>query len=724
FLAHQGYWDSHDGLFHLYRLLSLEEAWSQGHFYPRIFPDFAFGYGFTVLNFYGPLTYYIALVVTAILPSVAAMKLTFALSYLFAALAMWGFARDLWRPSDNAPNDMAGFVAAVTYTYVPYHMADVQLRGALAESWAFVWWPLLFWAIWRNRRWATALTLAALILTHNLSVILVAVPLAVWILLALRGWVTGTSVRRKAILQDALRNLIFAASVALLLTAFYWLPVLLESRYIWLSQDVGGLGFVSHLAAWYEWVAPGARYRYFPEQGVAGEHPLSSAQVGLLVLSLFALPRLWRSQWRVPAFFWWGTLIFPIFLLTPTSIPLWKAFVFPFGLVQYPWRWLGITALATAMVVSAPFTQATRDAFLVKQLTLPRGLRVTHYALLILLLGWLVVSSMQHLPWESEEVEVDHHPVPMWEQDAAADQIGATWTAEFLPLTVTEQRWALSRAPIEIPDLGERTPLRVRQMGGDGFSMWVEVETLEQAPFTFPRFAYPSMQATIDGVPSPVTARSEMGLATVDLPPGEHLVTLEGYPLASHMWLRRLLWLPPLLVLLYGLSRLDRKWIIAGAIGVPLLVLTAHVSSSATWKESATEVVINEPIQFGEQAQLVGVRSEERRLQAGDVLQVRLLWFNLERTDRHYVTFLHLTTPVSKDIVAQHDSEPNMGTVPTPRWLAGQLVEDLHILPLPDDLPPGEYELWGGMYGDNGEGIRPVPGDSGERRLVGIVTIQ
>ncbi|MGH2544364.1 MAG: hypothetical protein ACRDIB_16350, partial [Ardenticatenaceae bacterium] len=218
FLSHTGYWVSDDGHFHLYRLLSLQAAWRQGHLYPRIFPDFAFGYGFAVLQFYGPLTYYIALALTVLLPAVSAMKLTFALSYPLAALATWRLARDLWRQEGAAPNELAGIVAAAAYTYVPYHLSDVQLRGALAESWALVWTPLLFWLVWRVRFWPLVLILAALILTHNLSAILVAVPLALWTLLVER---LTFNVKRST------SKVALAGIAALLLTAFYWLPVLL-----------------------------------------------------------------------------------------------------------------------------------------------------------------------------------------------------------------------------------------------------------------------------------------------------------------------------------------------------------------------------------------------------------------------------------------------------------------------------------------------------------------
>ena len=56
-LLRQGFFVSDDGLFHVYRVAALADAWSHGVLYPRLFPDFGFGYGQAVLNFYAPLTY-------------------------------------------------------------------------------------------------------------------------------------------------------------------------------------------------------------------------------------------------------------------------------------------------------------------------------------------------------------------------------------------------------------------------------------------------------------------------------------------------------------------------------------------------------------------------------------------------------------------------------------------------------------------------------------------
>ena len=56
----------------------------------------------------------------------------------------------------------------------------------------------------------------------------------------------------------------------------------------------------------------------------------------------------------------------------------------------------------------------------------------------------------------------------MWQEDYRAQQIGATWTAEFLPLTVREERWAIPRAPLQ-PENEAELPAGVTvQLGAQG----------------------------------------------------------------------------------------------------------------------------------------------------------------------------------------------------------------------------------------------------------------
>ena len=424
---------------------------------------------------------------------------------------------------------------------------------------------------------------------------------------------------------------------------------------------------------------------------------------------------------HLPLLFWWLTLALVMFLLTPLSLPVWKTFVFPFGLIQYPWRWLGIAALATAMIVSGVFVHL-KDATV-----------KFNVIFIVILLAWLAFSSMQYLPWQTQEVDVARHPVQMWEEDAANKQVGATWTAEFLPLTVKEQRWALAGAPevIEASRVGERSPLRVLRAGGDGFTLWAEVEATEAGWLAFPRFAYPSMAVTVsaEGGATDIKRASQlepvgiMGLAGVQVPAGRHRVTLDAYPLANKWWLSWAMGLLSLALVAYGALRCAAN----GACRAPLLLLVIlPVMGLLFFLTRQPDVVTSfePPFAFSEQAQLVAVRHSATALQAGEVLPVRLLWFNLVQTNQFYSTFIHLTPAGGGAPLVLHDGQPNMNTVPTPRWLPGQLVEDLHLLSLPEDLPPGEYELWGGIYAVQDGAVLPIAGDSGERRFLGVVEVK
>ena len=53
-----GYVATHDGLFHLFRLVELDSLWKGGELYPRLAPDLALGYDYPVFNYYAPLALY------------------------------------------------------------------------------------------------------------------------------------------------------------------------------------------------------------------------------------------------------------------------------------------------------------------------------------------------------------------------------------------------------------------------------------------------------------------------------------------------------------------------------------------------------------------------------------------------------------------------------------------------------------------------------------------
>lgn len=83
--------------------------------------------------------------------------------------------------------------------------------------------------------------------------------------------------------------------------------------------------------------------------------------------------------------------------------------------------------------------------------------------------------------------------------------------------------------------------------------------------------------------------------------------------------------------------------------------------------------------------------------QRDDELRVTLDWAATEAIAGDYTVFVHLFDAAGSKI-AQGDAAPRAGFWPTSRWRAGEPVTSTHTLPLPPDLPAGEYTLNAGMY--------------------------
>lgn len=81
----------------------------------------------------------------------------------------------------------------------------------------------------------------------------------------------------------------------------------------------------------------------------------------------------------------------------------------------------------------------------------------------------------------------------------------------------------------------------------------------------------------------------------------------------------------------------------------------------------------------------------------GSNLAVTLDWTAYPSPDRDYTVFVQLLNPQGK-LVAQSDSFPASGGLPTSSWLPGETVLDAHHLSLPPGLPAGAYRLIAGMY--------------------------
>jgi hypothetical protein len=142
---------------------------------------------------------------------------------------------------------------------------------------------------------------------------------------------------------------------------------------------------------------------------------------------------------------------------------------------------------------------------------------------------------------------------------------------------------------------------------------------------------------------------------------------------------------------LYGLSSpSERVWLDARLriVGTPSL-------------ESATPVFPRDD-QVGQPIRLEGYDAPASA-RPGDRLPVKLYWRATDRVMERYTVFVQLVGAqhnprTNGPLWAGHDSEPLDGGYPTTQWFVNVPIADTHVLAVPPEAPPGEYELWAGMY--------------------------
>jgi hypothetical protein len=100
---------------------------------------------------------------------------------------------------------------------------------------------------------------------------------------------------------------------------------------------------------------------------------------------------------------------------------------------------------------------------------------------------------------------------------------------------------------------------------------------------------------------------------------------------------------------------------------------------------------------LGDSFILRGYQIDNTAPEPGSDLNLRVYWQTNTLPTEDYTVFTQLLNS-SGTLVAGWDSRPLSGYFPTSRWPANEIITDIVRLPLPLDLPPGDYTLITGMY--------------------------
>jgi hypothetical protein len=331
--------------FHLFRLIEFEKCVRDFQIPCRWSPDAGLGYGEPLFNFYGQLSYAIGETFRLIgFSLINSLKLLFILSLVGSGLSMFILSKYIWK------NNLSATLSACLYMYAPYRAVDIWVRGTIPESLSFILFPLIIYKIEtflakNNKRdlfWISII-FSLLILNHNLSVILFLPFLLIWVPFRLIYY-------KKAKLTF---KILISLGASILISSFYILPLLLESKYINLeSTSLGFFDFRAHFASVYQLLI--SRYWGYGASVFKNGLSVSVGLIHWLLPLLIAISLLIRRKTKtlitvlVLLMIGW----FCIFMTHNRSTPIWLMFN-NLKYIQFPWRFLSIAVFSFSLASGA-----------------------------------------------------------------------------------------------------------------------------------------------------------------------------------------------------------------------------------------------------------------------------------------------------------------------------------------------------------------------------------
>jgi hypothetical protein len=543
-------------------------------------------------------------------------------------------------------------------------------------------------------------------LTHNLTALMM-IPVAVLQLLVLAAWT-----RQWRRLASAAGALILAVG----LSAVFTLPALVESRAVGLSVGASA-GYANHMLTAATWLRRSVAFFLNPPETLGPVFPLSWFALALVAAGVILLVRAWRrlassrkdanlAALPLPMLgFHLAVAVSAMFMTTAASLFIWQPLTPVLGQLQYPWRFLLLEAVGLMGVGAALPALLPRESHVdrVGVLAVSRSAWTVAAVSLLAMLAALPGLRVEPLLVSQADARL---PGRMWAEDAAAGQVGATWTGEFLPLTVAEQRWALGRAREGAVDGPALQPEPAVTLARRGYASWTaQVETAAPLPLRLHQFHQPGWNATVDGQPAATYPTGELGLVTVDVPAGTHeveirfgatpartaglLITLA----ASAIWIGLAFWRTR--------SRLLRATGVALGVMAVALALNSLGVGQRSWTPHPVQATLEDvAVLLAADATVLSTQDglgQETGPSEVNQAEVTLYWLALRETAQNYKAFVHVLGP-DGSVIAQHDGDPVGGYTPTTRWRPGQIIADRHVLTLPEGLPAGEYGLRAGLY--------------------------
>ncbi len=350
-----GMFTSHDGLHQIVRFFYFDQALRDGQLPPRWVQGLMNGFGYPLFIFSYHLPWYIAEIIHMLGSSIIdSVKMTFLAGFALSGITMYFMQRDLF-------GRLAAVAGTGLYLFAPYRFSNIFVRAAIGDATAFIFAPLVFWAIWKLKKgWSWkwvgvgSIGTAGLILSHAMVATLFMAIFAIYII--------SFSVLVKNKIKY-LKNCLFTLILGSGISAYYFIPSVMERGNTkfqsLMSQIFSGTYFPSISDLIYsKW-----GYGVFHSLEGAMSVQLGLVQWVVVVLTLIVILRkmlnkkLDKNQkdlanlGKILLF----TFFISIIMMLSVSLPVWKAFS-QMVFIDFPWRMLSVStflvSISTGLLLS------------------------------------------------------------------------------------------------------------------------------------------------------------------------------------------------------------------------------------------------------------------------------------------------------------------------------------------------------------------------------------
>jgi hypothetical protein len=514
---------SDDGVTHAIWYSHFSEQFWSGDLYPRWLMNMNGGLGSPVFFYHPPLPFFLTSLLRPFFADDPQGWHQVGVSCSIALVAS-GIAAYFWLKEFS--DQRSATVAALLYMAMPYHLADIYMRGAFAEVWAFVWLPLILLFTYRIVKGhifagvGLSMSYALLIMTHlPTTLVFSVVPIAYALFAANKK----LRVKTAAITLTAL-------VVGMGLSAIYLLPALLTQENVSINRMATGYFSYNNWFLFSKWAI-----------SKEDKTVLLLLVIDMIVIAICAFvvskTRLSEGHRRLSRF-WLAVAGASVFMMTELSKPLWWIFS-PLQKLQFPWRFNVILCISLAALVALAISSLRGSL-----LAFPKRLQMIALALIAIWFPAIAFEAWKMFPQTNSDPITTASKKKQIEESRDAPEYRPRWNQSIGQLdwdaSLDIDNWD-KLLEHEFDSVLQRVnssdgPPEVRIIQGSGLvtvtarkprEINLQVETPTGALLEAPQFYYPYWIADALGKASiPISPSTPDGLINLRVPAGSHDVRL------------------------------------------------------------------------------------------------------------------------------------------------------------------------------------------------------